>query len=116
MMTPGRTPTDRPQKGFRAIPSGRIGWWALALSIIGLGSWVVLPIITLMFRETCPVTDTVVMPVIGMVLLDAAAVFNVLCVLRWKERSVLNVVALVLTIPTALFISLIVIGEGLAGV
>ncbi len=61
-------------------------------------------------------TNTVVMPAIGMVLLDAAAVFNVVSVFRWKERSVLNIVALVLTIPAALLISLIVIGEGLAGV
>lgn len=116
MKTPGVVPKGQSQKGSRAVPNSRVGWWALALSIVGLGSWVVLPIITGLFRETCPVTNTVVMPVIGMVLLDAAAVFNVVSVFRWKERSVLNIVALVLTIPTALLISLIVIGEGLAGV
>lgn len=71
--------------------------------------------ITMTFRETYPVTDTWVMPVIWLVLADVAAGFNVLCVWRWKERSVLNIVAAALTIPAALFVTVMVVGEGLAG-
>ncbi|MDA3935739.1 MAG: hypothetical protein PF636_02580 [Actinomycetota bacterium] len=96
-------------------PGSPLGWWALGLSVLGLSAWVVLPVITMTFRETYPVTDTWVMPVIWLVLADVAAGFNVLCIWRWKERSALNIVAVALTIPAALFVTVMVVGEGLAG-
>jgi uncharacterized membrane protein len=55
------------------------------------------------------------MPAIGTVLIDLAAVFNLLCVWRWRERSVLNIVAAVLVIPMALLFTFIVVGESLGG-
>lgn len=67
------------------------------------------------FREKYPVTDTWIMPAIGTVLIDVAAVFNLLCVWPWRERSVLNIVAAVLVIPIALLFTLIVVGEILGG-
>ena len=72
----------------RLTPSRTIGWWALGLSVLGLAAWVILPMITTAYRETYPVTDTWVMPVIGLALTDVAA----------------------------LFVTLMVVGEGLAGV
>lgn len=105
------SPTTR-----RLTPGRAIGWWTFGLSVLGLAAWVILPMITMAYRETYPVTDTWLMPVLGLVLTDVAAVFNVLCIWRWKERSVLNIVAAVLTIPAALLVTLIVVGEGLAGV
>jgi hypothetical protein len=75
-----------------------------------------LPIITITFRDKYPVTDTWVMPAIGVVLIDLAAVFNILCVWPWRERSVLNIVAAVLTITSALFFTFMVVGESLTGV
>jgi hypothetical protein len=75
-----------------------------------------LPIITITFRDKYPVTDTWVMPAIGTVLIDLAAVFNVLCVWPWRERSVLNIIAAALTVPSALFFTFMVVGESLAGV
>lgn len=72
--------------------------------------------ITMAFRTRYPITDTWVMPAIGLVLTDLAAVVSVLCVWRWRERSVLNVVAVVIIIPVALFVTFMVVGEGLAGV
>ncbi|TFD79867.1 hypothetical protein [Cryobacterium fucosi] len=78
--------------------------------MIGLASWLILPVVTTIFRETYPVTDTWVMPAIGTVRIDAAAVLNVLCVWLWRERSVLNVIALGVTVPLAL---VFVVGEGL---
>jgi hypothetical protein len=92
-----------------------IGWWALGFSIVGLAAWVILPIITTVFRETFPITDTALMPIIGVVLIDIAAVFNALNVFVWKERSVLGIVAAAITIPAALFFTLMVVGEGLGG-
>lgn len=71
--------------------------------------------ITMAFRETYPVTDTWVMPVVGTALIDLAAVYNLLCIWRWRERSVLNIAAAVLVIPAALFFTLMVIGESFSG-
>jgi len=85
------------------------------LTVIGIAAWVVLPIITTIFREKYPITDTWIMPAIGTVLIDVAAVFNLLCVWPWRERSVLNIVVAVLIIPIALLFTLIVVGESLGG-
>jgi len=56
------------------------------------------------------------MPAIGAVLIMVAAIVNVLALWIWKQRSVLNIVATVVTVPLALLFTLIVVGEGLAGV
>ncbi len=113
---PHRVHNRRDHRGARVLPETAAGWWALGLTALGAVSWVVLPIITINFREKYPVTDTWLMPAIGTVLIDIAAIFNLLCVFLWRERSVLNIVSAVLTVVVALLITLIVIGEGLSGV
>jgi hypothetical protein len=35
---------------------------------------------------------------------------------RWRERSVLNIIATILTVAIALFVTLMVVGEGISGV
>ena len=109
----GHTSKDR---GTAILPRTKVGWWALILTVIVIAVCVALPIITTNFRDKYPVTDTWVMPAIGTVLIDFTAIFNVLCVWPWRERSILNVVAAVLTVPSALFFTFMVVGEGLAGV
>jgi hypothetical protein len=84
-------------------------------AVIGLGSWIVLPLITTLFRETFPITDTYVMPVIGSVLIAIAAVLNVIALWPARQRNVLNLLATILTVPAALFFLTFVIGEGVAG-
>jgi hypothetical protein len=111
-----QTPHTENRRRIAILPKTRFGWWALILTVIVLAVCAALPIITINFRDKYPITDTWVMPVIGTVLIDIAAVFNILCIWRWRERSVLNIVTAVLTIPTALFFTFMVIGEGLAGV
>ncbi|MBN1366581.1 MAG: hypothetical protein JW967_01470 [Dehalococcoidales bacterium] len=59
----------------------------------------ILPVITAVFREKYPITDTWAMPAIGTGLVFIAAVINVLCLWWWRERSVLNIVLTVLTVP-----------------
>ena len=113
--TTSHAPVPAPT-GRGVVPRRSIGWWALAAAAVGLASWVVLPLITMNFRDTFPVTDTAVMPIIGVVLVDSAAVFNLLAVFRWKQRSVLNIVAVAVTAAAALFFTFIVVAEGLAGV
>ncbi len=105
----------RPQQKAGILPGTKRGWWALGLTVVGIASWVVLPVITAIFREKYPITDTWVMPAIGTGLIDLAAVFDLLCIWRWRERSVSNIIAAVVAIPMALLFTLIVVGEGLSG-
>jgi hypothetical protein len=91
------------------------GWVALGTAAVGLGSWIVLPVITSLFGDTYPVTDTFVMPVIGLVLTVVAAVVNVLAVGPGRQRSAVSIVAAGLTVGAALFFGFFVIGEGLGG-
>lgn len=112
---PDQMPTTPNPSGTAILPRTKTGWWALGFTVIGIAAWVVLPVITTIFRETYPVTDTWIMPAIGTVLIDLAAVFNLLCVWRRRERSVLNIVAAVLVIPMALLFTFIVVGESLGG-
>jgi len=112
---PNQMPTTPNPRGTTILPRTKAGWWTLGFTVIGIASWVVLPVITTIFRETYPVTDTWIMPAIGTVLIDLAAVFNLLCVWCWRERSVLNIVAAVLVIPMALLFTFIVVGESLGG-
>lgn len=117
MADAGSAAGERPAAaGRRVVPSTTAGWWAVGLSVVGIAAWVVLPMITMTFRTSYPITDTWVMPVIGLVLIDAAAVFDGLCMWRWRDRSVFNIVASVLVIPAALLATVIVVGEGFAGV
>ena len=101
--------------GATAWPTSVSGWVALAVAGVGLGSWLVLPIVTSVFGERYPVTDTFVMPVIGLGLVAIAAVVNVLVVWRGGQRSGVSVVAAALTVAATLFFGFFVIGEGLGG-
>lgn len=108
---PGR-PTVPPS---RIWPSARSGWLALAAAAVGLGSWIVLPIVTALCADTFPVTDTVVMPIIGLVLVTLAAIVNVMTLWLGRQRSAMSIVATVLTVAATLFFGVFVIGEGLGG-
>lgn len=101
--------------GATVWPTSAAGWAAIVSAVIGLGSWIVLPIVTSVLGERYPVTDTVVMPVIGLALTAIAAVVNVLVVWRGGQRSGVSVVAAALTVAATLFLGFFVIGEGLGG-
>lgn len=105
-------PTAPPSGTWPTAPSG---WLALAAAAVGLGSWIVLPIVTTLFADTFPVTDTVVMPVIGLVLVVLAAMINVMTLWLGRQRSAMNIVATVLTVAATLFFGVFLIGEGLGG-
>ena len=111
-----QAPTAGNHRRIAILPKTRSGWWALISTVIVIAACAALPIITITLRDKYPVTDTWVMPAIGTILIDLVAVFNVLCVWPWRERSILNIIAAVLTVPSALFFTLMVVGEGLAGV
>jgi hypothetical protein len=102
---------NQPTKIF---PTDPFGWIALVAAAIGFGSWLVLPVFT-MFRDQWPVTDTALMPIIAVGLVLIAAIVNVLAVWIGKQRSVMNVLAMGLTVMATLGFGFIVIGEALGG-
>jgi hypothetical protein len=66
-------------------------------------------------RDTFPVTDTVVMPIIGLALVTLAAIVNVIAFWLGRQRSVMNMIATVLTVAATVFFGFFVIGEGVGG-
>ena len=119
MSESGQTPQQKSgahtQSGVRLMPATKAGSWALWMSAIGLASWVILPAITTIFREKYPITDSGLMPAIGAVLIDLAALSCVLALWRFRESSVLNIIAAALVIQAALMITLIVVGYAFGG-
>lgn len=111
-----QTPTAGNPGGIAILPKTKAGRWSLIVTVIVIAACMALPIITINLRDKYPITDTWVMPVIGTVLIVFAAVFNILCVWFWRERSLLNILAAILTVPSALFFTFMVVGESLAGV
>jgi hypothetical protein len=113
---PHQAPGAESRWGFAILPKTKAGRWALIFTAIVIVVCLLLPVITVTLRDNYPITDTWVMPAIGTILIDLAAVFNVLCVWPWRERSALNIAATVLTVTSALFFTFMVVGEGIAGV
>lgn len=97
-------------------PKESSGKSALWIGLLGLSSWIILPLITTLFRTTFPITDTYVMPVIGSVMIVGAALWNLITYVFLRQRSAMNVVMLSLTVFWAAFTTLFVVGEGIAGI
>ena len=102
-------------QGTRMFPDTGFGWFAAICAAVGLGAWIALPIITSVFQDEYPLTDSYLMPVLGVSLTVLAAVVNVMAVWKGHQRSVVSLVAMFLTVMASLSFGLIVIGEGLSG-
>jgi hypothetical protein len=96
-------------------PRSGLGWTAIILALVALAAWVVFPVITTAYREKYPLVDTWVMPAIATVLVDAAAILSLAAVWRRRDRSVLNIIILVVTMLAGLFFTAMVVGEGITG-
>lgn len=112
--SPGRAPADPGHTLF--WPQTGLGRWALVMTVVAIASWFLLPLITVNFRDTYPITDTWVMPAILTLLTDTATALGIAAIWLRDERSVLTLAALCLMVPAALFVTAMVISEGLAGV
>jgi uncharacterized membrane protein YvlD (DUF360 family) len=94
-------------------PRSALGWIAIVLALVALASWVVFPVLTMAYRERYPVVDTWVMPAIATTLVDAAAILSLVTVWLRRERSVLNILTLVVTMLAGLFFTFMVVGEAI---
>ena len=102
------------QRGFWPHQkSGKVAlWFAFGAFLL----WVILPMITGAFRETYPVTDTWVMPFIGVIGVAIAAAVNLFTYVVKRQRSAINLTAMSITVCFTFFYAVFLIGEGLAGV
>lgn len=112
----GKLPAEPGDAGFPFVPQTTTGRWAIVLSVLAIVSWFGLPVITTLYRDVYPITDTWVMPAISVALTDAAALLGLLAVLRFHERSIANIVLLILFALAGAFLTIMFVGEGLAGV
>jgi len=94
-------------------PDTGLGWWAVAIAAVAVASFVGFPLITMAYRTAYPIVDTWVMPAAMTVLIDAAAILSVLAVWRARERSVLSILTLVLSVLAAVFTTVMVVGESM---
>ena len=100
-------------KGRRFWPRSTLSWIAIALGLVALASWVIFPVLTMAYRERYPVVDTWVMPALATTLVDVAAILNLVTVWFRRERSLLSIVTLVVTILAGLFFTFMVVGEAI---
>ena len=102
------------QRGF--WPHEKSGKVALWFTFGAFLLWIILPMITGAFRETYPVTDTWVMPSIGVIGVAVAAAVNLFAYVVKRQRSAVNLTAMSITLCFTFFSALFLIGEGIAGV
>lgn len=95
-------------------PTSAWGWAGVGAAILGLGSWFVLPVITTLFAERYPITDTGLMPAIGLGLVAAAAIANLLIAWLGRQRSAVSIAATALTVAATLLLGMFTIGEALS--
>ena len=101
------------QPGIRKwLPGTTLGWVAIILALVAIASWVAFPIITMTYRTTYPVVNTWIMPAIATGLVDLAAIMSLAAVVVQRERSILILVMLALTIVAGVFFTAMVVGEG----
>ena len=96
-------------------PSTRLGWTAVVLTFVALGSWIVFPLLTVAYKDTYPVLDTWVLPVVAAAFMDAAAVASLLAVRLRGERSVMSIAALTVSLLAGVFVTISVVGGAFGG-
>lgn len=97
-------------------PKERSGKFSLLIGVLAFGIGFLLPVITGIFGETYPITDSWVMPTIGVAAMIIAAVSNIFTYTFMRQRSVANLIMLSITVFWACFTATFLIGEGLAGI
>jgi hypothetical protein len=79
------------------MPQSALAWWAVALTVL------IFPVAWALMTHAIPldVLNTWVAPTILIALIDAAAVTGVVAAWRHKERSIVLIAALVVSVPLA---------------
>lgn len=94
----------------RWLPRTKSGFVAIGLSIMALSLWVLLPMVTVRYRDIYPITDSWVMPTVGGVVSIAVAVFNLYEVWWHKQRAWLNIIVTVILGCVAIIALMVLVG------
>jgi UDP-N-acetylmuramyl pentapeptide phosphotransferase/UDP-N-acetylglucosamine-1-phosphate transferase len=92
------------------LPQSRLGMWAVLAGIFSLSLWGILPLVTMTYRETYPITNTWVMPTIGGVTSIIVALLNVYVVWWRDQRAWFNLFSMVVLVIVALMSLLVLVG------
>jgi hypothetical protein len=92
------------------LPQTRVGVAALLASALALSLWIILPMVTMAYRETYPITDSWVMPTVGGVISIMVALFNVYVVWWRGQRAWLNLIAMAVLVVVALLAVMVLVG------
>lgn len=92
------------------FPQTRIGIGAVVAGVLALSLWIILPMVTMAYRETYPITNSWVMPTIGGVTSIIVALLNVYVVWWRAQRAWLNLFSMVVLVLVALMSLLILVG------
>jgi hypothetical protein len=103
-------------QGGSMWPTTGVGRAGVVAAIIALVCSAAIVLVTIVFRGTSPIIDSWIWPVVALVLIDAAALLNVLAVWLRRERSAVSLLALVVTVAIGGLLTLIVVGDALAAV
>jgi hypothetical protein len=95
--TTGSVPS-RPH-GFWSLPGSGLSWWALGLTVA------IFPVAYVLMTHLIPwaILDTAFAPILLTTIIDAAAITGLIAVFRRRERSVLTISALAVSVPLAVF-------------
>ncbi|MEY3990108.1 MAG: hypothetical protein RI985_1189 [Chloroflexota bacterium] len=92
------------------LPHTTSGFVAIGLSIMALLLWVLLPMVTVRYRDIYPITDSWVMPTFGGVVSIAVALFNIYEVWWHKQRAWLNIIVTVILGCVAIIALMVLVG------
>ena len=92
------------------LPSTISGFVAIGLSIMALSLWVILPMVTVRYRDIDPITDSWVMPTVGGAVSIAVAIFNLYEVWWHKQRSWINMMLTVIVGIVAMIALMVLVG------
>lgn len=92
------------------LPQTRAGGGAVLAGVLALSLWLILPMVTMAYRETYPITDSWVMPTIGGIINIIVALLNVYVVWWRGQRAWLNLIAMAVLVVVALLAVMVLVG------
>lgn len=113
---PAEPSPEKPVAGrFWSLPKSALGWWGFALTVAFFPLFIVVTRSTDWFLAHAPFfANTPFFPILFVVYIDLTAVMSIVSVVRNRERSVLVIFALVVSVAFGLFATAFLVGEALA--
>jgi UDP-N-acetylmuramyl pentapeptide phosphotransferase/UDP-N-acetylglucosamine-1-phosphate transferase len=92
------------------LPRTSSGVVVIGLSLAALSLWVILPMVTVRYRDIYPITNSWVMPTTGGIINIIVAVLNVYMVWWRGQRAWLNIFSMVVLVIVAVIALMVLVG------